>query len=127
MRRYGNGLIDADLAGQISSPAETAAYEDARNKEKAELGKALFLILFCQGRFYFMRDLPQSGLVVVNGLARAIGDASNVMQVRAPTLIDIYQLPRLGWDGKFRNIEAVTFAAITSPANMNLPETTGLV
>jgi cytochrome c peroxidase len=44
------------------------------------------------------------------------------MQLRAPTLLDVYQLPRLGWDGKFRDIEAVTFAAITSSANMNLSE-----
>jgi cytochrome c peroxidase len=44
------------------------------------------------------------------------------MKLRAPTLIDIYQLSRLGWDGKFRDIEAVTFAAITSAGNMDLPE-----
>jgi cytochrome c peroxidase len=44
------------------------------------------------------------------------------MKFRAPTLIDIYQLPRLGWDGKFRDIEAVTFVAITSSGNMNLSE-----
>ena len=32
----------------------------------------------------------------------------------------------LGWDGRFPDIEAVTFAAITSPANMNLPEAEAL-
>lgn len=59
-----------------------------------------------------------------DGKARAVSDNNNVMKLRAPTFIDtyIYQLQRLGWDGKFRDIEAVTFATITSSGNMNLSE-----
>jgi cytochrome c peroxidase len=44
------------------------------------------------------------------------------MALRSPTLLNAAWMLRLGWDGKFRDIEAVTFAAITGPANMNLPE-----
>ena len=45
------------------------------------------------------------------------------MALRAPTLLEVRSLPRLGWDGKFPDLEAVSFAAISGPANMNLPET----
>jgi cytochrome c peroxidase len=31
-------------------------------------------------------------------------------------------VPRLAWDGHFRNLEAVTFGPISSPKNMNLPK-----
>ena len=48
--------------------------------------------------------------------------AKQVLALRAPTLIDIAWIPRLGWDGKFRDLESVAFGPITSPANMNLPE-----
>jgi cytochrome c peroxidase len=44
------------------------------------------------------------------------------MALRAPTLLDVAWVPRLGWDGKFRDLESVAFGPITSPANMNLPE-----
>ena len=31
-------------------------------------------------------------------------------------------MPKLGWDGHFRDLEAVAFGPILSPANMNMPE-----
>jgi cytochrome c peroxidase len=62
------------------------------------------------------------GLSWGDGLARSIGDGQQAMGLRAPTLLDIAWVPRLGWDGKFRNLESVAFAPITSAANMNLPE-----
>ncbi len=45
------------------------------------------------------------------------------MALRAPTLLGVASLARLGWDGKFPDLELVSFAAISGPANMNLPET----
>lgn len=44
------------------------------------------------------------------------------MALRAPTLLNVAWTLVLGWDGKFRNVEAVTFAAISGPIIMNLPE-----
>jgi cytochrome c peroxidase len=44
------------------------------------------------------------------------------MSLRVPTLLNVAWLPRLGWDGKFRDLEQLTFGPITSAKNMNLPE-----
>ncbi len=42
------------------------------------------------------------------------------MAFRAPTLLNVAWTPKLGWDGHFRDLEAVAFGPITSPGNMNL-------
>ena len=118
----GNGLIDADLPAKYRHPQQAAAYEDARDKTRSHSEGTVLRSCPVRVVFSLMRDLPRSGLVMGKRDGRAINDNNNAMKLRAPTLIDIYQLPRLGWDGKFRNIEAVTFAAITSPGNMDLPE-----
>ena len=57
-----------------------------------------------------------------DGLARAQGEGASAMDLRSPTLVDIAWLGRLGWDGKFRDIEAVTFGPILAPSNMNMTE-----
>ena len=44
--------------------------------------------------------------------------------MRSPTLLAIAWIPRLGWDGKFRDLESVAFGPITSPTNMNSSEAT---
>ncbi len=61
------------------------------------------------------------GLSWSNGLRRSIGDSGDVMALRAPTLIDVAQIDRFGWDGKYPDVSAVTLSAITGHANMNLP------
>ena len=55
-------------------------------------------------------------------LPRAVGEAKVALPLRVPTLLNVAWTPRLGWDGKFHDLEAVTFTPITSPKNMNLPE-----
>ena len=55
-------------------------------------------------------------------LPRAVGEAKVALPLRVPTLLNVAWTPRLGWDGKFRDLEAVAFTPITSPKNMNLPE-----
>ena len=55
-------------------------------------------------------------------MARAVGQGKVKLPLRSPTLLDIAWIPRLGWDGKFRDLESVAFGPITSNANMNLPE-----
>jgi cytochrome c peroxidase len=43
------------------------------------------------------------------------------MALRSPTLIGVAWAPRLGWDGKFNNVEEVALRAMTTPGNMDLP------
>lgn len=50
----------------------------------------------------------------------AVGDAGLPMASRAPTLVNAAFIDVLGWDGKFPDIEAVTFTAITGAHVMNL-------
>ena len=59
-----------------------------------------------------------------NGLPRAIGENQATLGLRAPTLLNVAWMPRPGWDGHFRNLEAVAFGPITAPTNMNLDEKT---
>jgi cytochrome c peroxidase len=57
-------------------------------------------------------------------LPRAIGSANKPLAFRAPTLLNAGQIERYGWTGRFADLEAVTFFAMNSPANMNLPTAT---
>ena len=43
------------------------------------------------------------------------------MTLRAPTLLNVGDLDRFGWIGRFADIEAVSFFAMTSTTNMNMP------
>ena len=52
--------------------------------------------------------------------ARARGEGRESLALRAPTLLNVGLLDRYGWTGRFRDIEAVSFFAISSAANMNL-------
>jgi cytochrome c peroxidase len=118
---------DPDLLAKYKPPQEASVHDDPREMNKIELGKMLFFDPILSGTSsHSCSNCHNPGLSWGNGLPRAIGDTSNVMQLRAPTLLNVYELPRLGWDGKFRDIEAVTFAAIRSPANMNLPDAEAL-
>ena len=51
---------------------------------------------------------------------KAIGDGKEVMPLRSPTLLNLAWLSRLGWDGKFADVESVSFRAISGKANMAL-------
>lgn len=92
---------------------------------KAELGKDLFFDpLLSKSRTTSCSTCHNPGLSWGDGLTRAIGDAGNELPLRAPTLIDVAWFAPLGWDGKFPDLEAVTFAPITAKANMGLDEAT---
>jgi cytochrome c peroxidase len=89
--------------------------------EKAKLGKVLFFDPILSGgrnRACVSCHLP--ALAWGDGLAKAVGDRQLTMDVRSPTLLDVAWIPRLGWTGKFADIEAVTFSAISGTTNMNL-------
>ena len=108
------------LASYRPPPASVAATGIA--KKKLDLGQLLFFdpILSLHAA-ESCATCHNPGLSWAAGLPRAIGDNGAPMDIRAPTLIDIDGLPRFGWDGKFATMEAVTFAAVAGPRNMNLP------
>jgi cytochrome c peroxidase len=112
---------EAALLAKYRPPPTVAV--DPGEKNEIALGKTLFFDPILSGTLSrSCASCHNPGLSWGDGRPKAVGDSGDVMQLRAPTLLDVYQLSRLGWDGKFRDIQAVTFAAMTSPANMNLPE-----
>ena len=90
--------------------------------EKAVLGATLFFDPILSGsRTSACATCHQPRLAWADSLSRAVGDRQQPMGLRSPTLLDIAWVPRLGWDGKFPDVEAVTFTAISGQANMDLP------
>jgi len=96
--------------------------ENPYSPEKAALGATLFFDPVLSGsRTSACVTCHQPSLGWGDGLARAVGDRQQTMDLRSPTLLDVAWTPRLGWDGKFPDVESVTFPAISAKANMNLP------
>jgi cytochrome c peroxidase len=95
---------------------------------KAELGRLLFFDPILSGsQSRSCSTCHNPGLSWGDGLPKAIGENQAALPLRAPTLIDVAWLSRLGWDGKFADLEAVTFGPITGRANMNLPDPAVLI
>ncbi len=88
---------------------------------KAELGRRLFFepILSASGQTT-CATCHNPALAWGDGLPLAIGDDHAPMNLRTPTLFNVAWLPRLGWSGRFKDIESVGFVAITGTGNMNL-------
>ena len=104
--------------GDIPYPADNP-YSAA----KAELGRKLFFDPILSGSgSHSCSTCHNPALAWGDGVARAVGQGKVKLPLRSPTLLDIAWIPRLGWDGKFRDLELVAFGPITSNANMNLPE-----
>jgi cytochrome c peroxidase len=102
-------------------PATTPFPDDDRySKAKADLGRMLFFDPILSGSgSRSCSSCHQPGLSWGDGLPRAIGEGQKPLALRAPTLLNVAWIPVLGWDGKFRNLEAVAFAPLTNAANMN--------
>ncbi len=93
--------------------------------QKAELGRTLFFDpLFSASQSISCASCHNPGLSWGDGRPHARGEGTGPMALRSPTLLNVAWMPRLGWDGKFRDLESVTFAPITGAANMNMPEPT---
>jgi len=89
---------------------------------KAALGRKLFFDTALSGpRTHACGSCHQPSLAWSDGRARARGVNSQTLTLRAPTLIDVWSVPVLGWDGKFENLESVAFTPILSPGNMGMP------
>ena len=86
-------------------------------------------------RLFFEPRLSASGTLACGGChkpdlgwsdhrPKAQGEGPAPLAFRSPTLIDAGLQERYGWIGRFSDIEAVAFFAMTSAANMNIkPET----
>ena len=109
-------------------PADIPFPDDNPYSEaKAELGRMLFFDPILSGsRSRSCASCHNPGLSWSDGLPRAVGEQQEALGLRAPTLIDVAWTPRLGWDGKFRDLESVAYAPITSAASMNLAEAEAL-
>jgi cytochrome c peroxidase len=94
-------------------------YSDAKFK----LGRTLFFDPILSGsKSRSCESCHNPGLSWGDGQPRAIGEDQKPLPARAPTLLNVAWTPKLGWDGHFRDLEAVGIAAITSPGNMNLSD-----
>jgi len=62
------------------------------------------------------------GLSWGDGQPRAIAEGQKPLTLRSPTLLNVAWIPKLGWDGHFRDLESVAMGPITGITNMNLPE-----
>jgi cytochrome c peroxidase len=98
---------------------ETNPYSEAKSK----LGRTLFFDPILSGsRARSCATCHNPGLSWGDGQPKAIGEKQ--LPLRSPSLLNVAWTPKLGWDGHFRDLEAVAFGPILSPANMNLPEKT---
>ncbi len=96
--------------------------DDPYTEAKAALGAALFFDPILSGSHAMSCETchrPEAGWA--DHLPRAIGDRHEPMALRSPTLIGLAWAPRLGWDGKFDDLEEVALRAMTTPGNMDLP------
>ncbi|MFD0936578.1 cytochrome-c peroxidase, partial [Methylobacterium trifolii] len=91
--------------------------------QKAELGRRLFFDPILSGdgsRACVSCHLPDRGWS--DGRPRARSRQDSDLDLHTPTVLNLaWQEGRLGWDGKFRDLESVAFMPITAPGNMNLP------
>lgn len=92
---------------------------------KAELGRRLFFdpILSGDGTRACV-SCHRPDLAWGDGRARAAALSGSDMDLRTPTILNVaWQDGPLGWDGKFRTLEAVSRLPITGVGNMNLKMT----
>ena len=90
---------------------------------KANLGRMLFFDPILSGsRKISCSSCHNPSKSWADGLPLAVGEDPAGLKIRTPTLIDIAFVDILGWDGKFPDLESVSFGPLTSPQNMNITE-----
>jgi cytochrome c peroxidase len=101
--------------------------DDPWTAGKEALGAALFFDPILSGsRTMACESCHHPEVAWADRVQRAVGDRHEPMALRSPTLIDVAWAPRLGWDGKFADIEEVALRAMTTPGNMDLSVTEAL-
>ncbi len=119
------GVHDLDAVRAKYRRPTTIPFPDDNpySKAKAHLGKMLFFDPLLSGsRKHSCASCHVPAKSWGDGLPHAIGEDPAGMEIRTPTLIDIAFVDILGWDGKFPDLESVTFGPLTSPQNMNITE-----
>ena len=97
--------------------------DNPHGRAKEELGRALFFDPILSGaRVRSCATCHNPGLSWGDGEPRAIGENQVRLSLRSPTLLNIAWIPKLGWDGHFRDLESVAMGPITGQNNMNLSE-----
>jgi cytochrome c peroxidase len=90
---------------------------------KFRLGRTLFFDPILSGsEVRSCASCHNPGLSWGDGQPRAIGEKQQALPLRTPTLLNIAWVPKLGWDGHFRDLESVAMSPITAANNMNLSE-----
>jgi cytochrome c peroxidase len=114
----------AELKRQYLRPAAIPyPKNNPYSRTKEDLGRALFFDPILSGaRVRSCASCHNPELSWGDGEPRAIGENQVRLPLRSPTLLNIAWVPRLGWDGHFRDLESVAMGPITGQTNMNLPE-----
>src|SRR5579864_3179096 len=114
----------AALLESYRRPAEIPFPENNPYSEsKSKLGRMLFFDPILSGsQVRSCSSCHNPALSWGDGQARAIGEKQTRLPLRSPTLLNVAWVPKLGWDGHFRDLESVAFGPITAADNMNLPE-----
>ncbi len=126
----------AVAASDNAAPGRAALFETYRrpaeipfpqsnpySEAKSKLGRILFFDPILSGsQVRSCASCHNPALSWGDGQARAVGEKQVRLPLRSPTLLNVAWVPKLGWDGHFRDLEAVAFGPITAADNMNLPE-----
>jgi cytochrome c peroxidase len=109
------------LRTQYHRPAQIPyPTDDPYSKSKSELGRTLFFDPILSGsKTRSCATCHNPGLSWGDGEQNAVGEKQ--IPLRAPTLLNVAWIPKLGWDGHFRDLESVAIGPLSSPDNMNLP------
>jgi cytochrome c peroxidase len=98
-------------------------HDNPYSEAKSRLGRMLFFDpAFSDTQSRSCATCHNPSLSWGDSLPRAIGAKHEVLPLRTPTLLNVAWIPRLGWDGHFRDLEAVAFGPITASNNMNVSE-----
>jgi cytochrome c peroxidase len=94
------------------------------SEAKFKLGRMLFFDPILSGsENRSCASCHNPGLSWADGQPRAIGATEEALPLRTPTLLGVAWIPKLGWNGHFRDLESVALTPITAPQMLNLPET----
>jgi cytochrome c peroxidase len=94
------------------------------SEAKLKLGRMLFFDPILSGSgSRSCASCHNPGLSWADGQARAVSLTQEPLPVRTPTLLGIAWIPKLGWNGRFHDLESVAMTPITAPKMMNLPQT----
>lgn len=102
--------------------------ENPYTPEKAALGQRLFHdTLLSDDRTRSCASCHSAALAYADGQPRGVGKDGRLLDNHTPSVLNLAWVEgRLGWDGKFADLEGVSFGPITGAANMALSEAEAL-